>query len=174
MIIKNKQYGLVLITSLILIFVLALAVSSNIGGILIDEKIIANQKDHFIALEAAEAALREAENKLINQQVEPTNTLEDGTKVLPNGAAENENDTEAWCLVRNDDWWQIEANISSFTGASSPPQYIIEDLEYVQDSLVRGQQRDKVGRNFYRITAKGSGGTSTAKVILQTTFTKRY
>ena len=184
MIIKNKQRGVVLVTSLILILVLTLAVSVNMSGILVDEKIIANQKDHFIASEAAEAALREAENKIANQQVEPTNALSDGTTVLPADAAKHTNDTREWWLERDDNWWQneaIAANVTTATSVSSVSvssahqvNYVIETLEHVQDSLVIGQQRDELGRSFYRITARGRGGTSDAKVILQTTYTKRY
>ena len=170
--IKAKQQGVVLIVSLILILVLTLAVSSNMSGILVDEKIVANQKEHFLASEAAEAALREAENKITQQQVEPSNALTDGTSILPVGAAKLANDKREWCLERDDDWWDANGTTANFDGAINAPKYVIEDLAYVQDSLVTGQQLDKAGRKFYRITAKG--GTRTAKVILQTTFTKRY
>ncbi len=169
-----KQKGVVLIMSLVLLFVLSVAVSTNINAILVEEKVVINQKDRFLAMEAAESALREAEAKITQQQNEPSATFSDGSKLFTTDEPKNLNDTREWCVERNANWWKTQATEASFTGVTVKPRYVIEDYEHVQDSLVIGQQKDDLGREFYRVTARGVGGTDTARVVLQTTFTKRY
>ena len=171
---RNKQTGAVLITSLILLLVLTIAISSNVNNILIEEKVVSNQRDRLIAMEAAESALREAEAWVGAQTSEPNGTIDGSANVWSTDAPKESSNSNEWWLEKDSDWWETNATKANFSGATKEPYYLIEDYAYVQDSLVTGQQKDERGRNFYRITAKGTGGTDTARVVLQTTFTKRF
>jgi type IV pilus assembly protein PilX len=173
-----KQQGAVLITVLILTLGLTVLVLSQMDIIILDEKVIANQKDRSLAFQAAESAIREAENWLVNQATEP--------EPMTNGASnvwitDSPNANHEWWMHNNNTWWKSTASQAMSAQSDLPgidpnnkPRYIIEHYAYVQDTLVSGQQRDELGRDFYRITARGYGGTETARVTLQSTYTRRY
>lgn len=170
----KKQTGAVLITVLILLLVLTISISANVNNILIEEKVVTNQRDRLIAMESAESALREAETWVGTQITEPIGTVDGSGNIWSTDAAKETSESNEWWLDKDADWWENNASKADFSGATKEPYYVIEDYAYVQDSLVMGQQKDNRGRNFYRITAKGTGGTNTARVVLQTTFTKRF
>ncbi|HHC73782.1 MAG TPA: pilus assembly protein PilZ [Thiothrix sp.] len=173
-----KQQGAVLITVLILTLGLTVLVLSQMDIIILDEKVIANQKDRSLAFQAAESAIREAENWLVDQATEPEPMTNGASNVWVTDAPSANNE---WWMYNDNTWWKSSASQamaaqSDLPGieASNKPRYIIEHYAYVQDTLVSGQQRDELGRDFYRITARGYGGTETARVTLQSTYTRRY
>ena len=175
LVIKQQQKGVVLITSLILLLVLTLAISTSLNTVLIEEKVVANQRDRLIAMEAADSALREAEKWITDLKSEPVDSLDGSISgVWSTDAPQVADPSKEWWLERDANWWESEVAQAKFSGVSNSPRYVIETFDYVQDSLVAGQQKDERGRNFFRITARGTGGTDTARVLLQTTFTKRF
>ena len=57
------------------------------------------------------------------------------------------------------------------------PKYIIEDLGEIQDtggSLSLPSNYKSSGKNLFRITARGKGGTDAATVMVQSTYEKRF
>jgi type IV pilus assembly protein PilX len=181
---NNKQRGAVMITVLILSMVLTVAVISQMNITLLDEKIVANQKNRHIAFQAAEGAIREAEIWL-EEQAEVPSPLEDGAGSIWSLGSPKQDDADAaewWMANANDnEWWQgngLEAltqvdDLPNINDEEYRPRYIMEYYAYVQDSLVTGQQKDEQGRNFYRITTRGFGGSDSARVTLQTTYSRR-
>lgn len=187
---KNNQHGAVMITVLILSMVLTVAVMSQMNIILLNEKIVANQKYRQVGFQASEAAIREAEEWLENEAFSPLPA--DSDQVLSLMEGEEGHDINQWALHKDSDWWKSNG-ISALTDLSKlpdvdgdgvndlpnidddnyRPRYIMEYYAYVQDSLVTGQQRDEQGRNFYRITTRGFGGSDSARVTLQTTYSRR-
>lgn len=174
-VLKNKQKGVVLITSLILLLVLTLAISTSLNTVLIEEKVVANQRDRLIAMEAADSALREAEQWIVDLESEPVDSADGSVSgVWSRDAPQTGVPSKEWCIERDAAWWESNIAQAEFSGTSNSPRYVIETLDYIQDSLVAGQQKDESGRSFFRITSRGTGGTDTARVLLQTTFTKRF
>jgi len=177
---RVKQRGAVLITVLVLTLGLTVLVLSQMDIIILDEKVIANQKDRSLAFQAAESAIREAENWLVDQATEPEPMTNGASNVWVTDSP-NLNANPEWWMHMDDAEWKSYANQAMTAQSDLPgidpnnkPRYIIEHYAYVQDTLVSGQQRDELGRDFYRITARGYGGTETARVTLQSTYTRRF
>lgn len=173
----KSQQGAVMVTLLILTTILSMLVVSQMNIVMLDEKVIANQKDRSLAFQAAESAVREAEEWVVTQVSEPEPTTDGGTNVWVTDAPGTD---DQWWLSSDNDWWigngvqsMSDKNLPNISDANKP-RYIIEHFAYVQDTLVVGQKRDELGRDFYRITARGFGGTDTARVTLQSTYTRRY
>lgn len=58
------QRGMALVLSLIFLIIVTLLSMSSMQGSMIQNRMAASQRDHTMALQAAEAALRDAENQL--------------------------------------------------------------------------------------------------------------
>lgn len=180
----HSQRGAVMITVLILSMVLTVAVISQMNITLLDEKIVANQKNRHIAFQAAEGAIREAEIWLEEQEEVPSPVDDGAGNIWSLGAPQaSSSDTEEWWMTggNDNDWWRdngLEAltqadDLPNIDDDNYRPRYVMEYFAYVQDSLVTGQQKDEQGRNFYRITTRGFGGSDSARVTLQTTYSRR-
>jgi len=50
---------------------------------------------------------------------------------------------------------------------------VIEEKSFVADSLEMGQGLPS-GRDYYRVTARGSGGSDLSRVLLQSTYVTRF
>ena len=62
-------------------------------------------------------------------------------------------------------------------GVSQQPQFIIEDLGMIADnkgSLLMPANYKSSGKNLFRITARGTGSSSNAVVMVQSTYEKRF
>lgn len=60
----SQQQGMALVLSLIFLTIVTLLSLSSMQGAMIQNRMAASQRDHTVALQAAEAALRDAENQL--------------------------------------------------------------------------------------------------------------
>ena len=66
-----KQYGVVLIISLVLLFTLTLIAVSSMGTSRLEQQMTANMRDRQIAFQAAETALRDGERFVQNATKRP-------------------------------------------------------------------------------------------------------
>ena len=152
---RHYSKGSVLIISLILLLVLTLVVTSMLETISLEEKMAGNLRNHDLAFQAAEAALREGETIL-------------GSKSQTVISALSCNISLDSVDFRNDDW----SNACLYTSGTlakvaEAPRYYLEALDQVATSLLMGTGSSKC---FFRITARGVGADSTAQTILQSTF----
>lgn len=174
---KRRQRGLVLITSLLFLLMLTIIGITALSTTTLEEKMAGNTRDLNIAFQAAEAALRDAENWLAQQSSEPTAVSTCASppcdvwqsNVLPD------------LSTQTDSWWQANAReyrtsgTREITEAGADPRHVIEFLKTVSDTLRRGHEyAPEPGNSYYRVTARGTGGTSTAQAVVQSTFVKRY
>jgi len=61
------------------------------------------------------------------------------------------------------------------TEVANAPRHVVEYMGFVEDSLnYPTYTNPQTGRDFYRITARGEGGTEKTAVLLQSTFAWRY
>ena len=172
---SQRQNGAVLIISLFILLIMTLVGITSMSTTSLEEKMAGNMRDKNIALQASEAALEDGEGWLAALGAEPADTTSCGSppcdvwvlNVLPNLGDQSQS------------WWQTNAREYGAAGTkdisdvSTDPYFVIEAQSYVRDNLDSGQN-PPTGRPFYRVTAKGTGGTDDAKAILQSTFVKRF
>ncbi|MDJ0806798.1 MAG: pilus assembly protein [Gammaproteobacteria bacterium] len=175
----RTQQGAVLIVSLIILLVMTLIGLSAMRSTTLEERMAGNARNEESAFQAGEAALRDGEDMIQNFSPEPIPTA-DGTSdvwILDAPDPDTTNAIAWWNEPGRDKaWWDAngKAYSGSLTDLGSSPRYIAEAAEFIGDSLNVGQQLDGSGKNFYRITAYGTGGNDLARVLLQSTYARRY
>ena len=177
--INHTQRGAVLIISLIMLLLMTILGITAMRTGLLEEKMAANSRDQTLAFQAAEIALRDAETWLMSQATEPLPT-DDGSNRVWNADILDPvaNNAIGWWQEpnRNAAWWTAnsEAFAPNIDNVNSSPLTITEYHQYISDDLVVGDGNADAGRVFYRITAKGTGGSDQSRVLLQSTTAKRY
>ena len=187
-----RSRGAALVTALVvLIAVLIVAVSAATAA-LNAEKSARNERDRHIALQAAEAALADAERDI--QALDPASPraamFAPGSALgFADGCAKRAKDpgqglcshveapgVPAWisAALADDD----AVAYGTFTGAAmptgagtlpaKPPRYIIELMPFPR----AGEDAAQPTANFYRITAIGFGSRPSTKVVLQSFYRK--
>jgi type IV pilus assembly protein PilX len=177
--------GFSLIAILLLVVVLASLAVAGMGAGVMQERMAGNARDRNLALQAAEAALRDAE-----ADVEANITLESafsldctaGLCLPPSMTASAPTSTPLWKSLD----WSAAANRSRAYGAATsaaalpsvaaPPRYVIERLPPLPP--VSGTSADASAplddaAQAYRITVRATGVRDTTVVILQSTYIKR-
>jgi type IV pilus assembly protein PilX len=156
--INKHQSGAVLVISLIMLLLLTLIGVTGMQTTGLEEKMAGNMRDRNLAFQAAESALSAAEASL-----SPTlpNFVTSGTNGYYSSAA-------AMPAIDSDTFWAT-GNTHTYSGdtlvgidSSLQPRYIIQDLGCATATCP--------GVHNYRITARATGGTSSAVVILQSVF----
>jgi type IV pilus assembly protein PilX len=166
---RRQQRGATLIIALLFLSILAILGVTSISGTTAEEKMSANTRDQNVAMQAAEAALRDAERDITN-----TNT---SFRVVTATSQFVAACTSALCAqgaaTTNLDDTLKSAYYGQFTGElpiqgpAAQPRYMIELLTAVPPQVpapASGQIRN------FRITAKGYGRNLATVVILQTVY----
>jgi type IV pilus assembly protein PilX len=157
----KQQRGAVLAVSLIMLLLLTLIgiTSAQVTGL--EEKMTGNMRARNMAFQASETALRAAET-FLTQATLPAFT--------PTGINNGLYSETATPPKQNDNWLSFNYSTTTFSQTASQPLYVIQRLNNIgKSSLDAGDYTDN---EFYRITARGVGGTSNAVVVLQS-FYKR-
>jgi len=168
----NEQKGAALIVSLIILLVITMLGLTAIQNSSLQERMATAMVDRSIAFEAAEAALRDAQAWLDGQTTRPTGGTSGNPDVWAGGGAlvtAIGADAEDWSASD----WAAHSRAYSHTiaNASAAPRYVIEEMQFVPDSLDAGST---VGIWYYRVTARGLGGSSNAEALLQASLRKRF
>lgn len=182
---RPQQTGTVLLVAMIMLLVMTLLGISSMRGTALEERMAGNWRDQNIALQAAEAALREAERSLPNVRPEPQGTVADGCDEVDCLVFEMDTDDSATFnyLLSSDtgkkNKWRSRATEyhTAIAGASAQPRYLIEARGIVRDSLTSGFGYDTSTEGWmdmYQITAEGYGQTQEGSRILQIIYAKRY
>ena len=175
----SKQSGVVLFISLVMLLILTVLGLSSVQTTTLQERMARNARDTNLAFQAAESAVKDAE-KLI----ETFNSLVSFTAGGANGAGFYfEGDYDATTNWAGRNWMSGNGYIEASTyieGVAEPPKYIIEHLKTVvsdNDTLNLdniGQDSGSGRAQIFRITVYGTGGTSTAHVMIQSTYGKNF
>lgn len=176
------QRGAVLITGLIFLVVLTLLGTTALQGTLLEEKMAGNLRDETLAFQAAEAALRSGE-RFLEQVTLPEFNGSDGLYHHACSAkAEDEDIDESFLCTTTPDpvaemKWNAgdsrEIDVVAMEGVASQPRYFIEQLPSVPlmgDGGSAQQSGTSLNANMFRIVARGTGGTETAAILLQSTY----
>ena len=159
------QRGAALVVSLIMLLLLTILGISGMQSTVFEERMAGNARDANTAFQAAEAALRDAEDYLNNNAaIGPFN----GT----NGFYAQDGAPAPADIEQDANWPASPRSYSaSMSGVAAQPTYIIEHLRPAPDpdsSLAADEPLPDSG--MYRITARGAGGSSHALSVLQSTF----
>lgn len=165
---NQSQRGATLIVGLIMVLVMTVIGLSAIRGSGLQEQMAGNMRDRQLAFQAAEAALREAEDGLnIPPEAYPVGTAGHIESLDESGSA----------FWRDFDNWQADAaNYSEdIDYVNARPQFLVESVDFYSSGvdgssvdlaslLSRGMERR------YRVTARAVGGSTDAVVILQSNY----
>jgi type IV pilus assembly protein PilX len=171
---RSRQTGAALVTGLIFMLVLTIIVVSALRSATLEERMAANARNRQLALQAGEAALREAE-AFINARGAPFDPFQPAsfTADCANGlcTVPVSGGTPKWKTIN----WNDTANTRTFANAASnldgvavQPRYIIEIAGFPIPPAP-GQPCNPV---LYRVTARGVG-MDNSEVFVQTMFRQR-
>lgn len=175
------QSGAVLIISLIMLLLLTLIGASSMQSTSLEEKMAGNIRDENLAFQAAETALRAGES-IVTLNPPAFSVGGNGTggtglyTTIGNGAQAS----GYWQTVD----WSSNTAVATYTGGAlnyinSAPRYIIEELPSTTStstasntggSLESGTASSPQTVSWYRITARGTGGSDNAVVIVQSIY----
>jgi type IV pilus assembly protein PilX len=172
----KQQSGAVLFICLILMLLLTMIGVTGTQVTSLEEKMAGNMRDKNLAFQAAESALRAGEQSARDTEAAAVKIIcPDTLNTNPagfflardancDGTAEN---TIVWDNID----WDTQSVLyvgNALSGLSANPRHIVEDMGVVCTSITVPCPGADLKRN-YRITARATGGTTDALVILQTT-----
>lgn len=167
----GQQRGTALIISLIILLLMTLLGVTGMQTTLVQERIAGNVRDRNLAFEAAEAALRQGESYLAdNAVVGPFN----GANGLYQPVASGDPRWEVVTWTNQSHVQPVDFSVQGTTLARNPA-YIIEELAPAPADPTGSLAADAPlpTMRFYRITARGWGGSDMAVVQLQTVFRRQ-
>ncbi|MGH8543455.1 MAG: pilus assembly PilX family protein [Gammaproteobacteria bacterium] len=178
MYLRNRQKGAAIFIALIMLLVMTIIGITASQTTTLEEKMAGNLRDQTLALQAGEAVLRWTETWVGQQVSEPT----------PVAACGSGCDDTVWVLnkitpdLTSAALWSTASVRSNYTGlpitgpgkVAAQPKSVVEEHSFIKDSLNQGKQNDISGQMFYRLTANGTGGTTSAQALLQSTYSRRY
>ena len=167
---RHRQSGTALVVAMLFLVILGMLGVTTMTATTLEERMAGNTRDRDVAMQAAEAALRDAERDLTAPPGGRTVTVAmfvpactgalctEGAPVLTNIG-----DTSKSAFLG-----QFTGELAMMQGPAVQPRYIVELLNTLPPQVPvppAGQQvRD------FRITAKGFGRNTDTVVILQTVF----
>lgn len=176
-----REQGVVLIFCLVFLLILTMMGVASMDSAMFEERMAGNMQDYNEALQAAESALRTAEDWLLAQATRPAISVDGSTRVRALDALDpSADDSLHWWQdnARNTSaWWHQNAiTAPANEGFATLPHYIIEEMSTSTSGQSLGigsglQARTSV---FYRVTARGSAQEGAAVVQLQSIFVKGY
>ena len=174
-----KQTGVALIVALIMLLLLTIIGVTGMQTTALEERMAGNMRDKELAFESAEAALRDAENFM-----ETVFTLgafnADGTDGYYDNSVR-----ELW---KNVDWKGTDTGNSNKAVAASSSIPGVETGQYVIQYIADSEEEDASGgvnlnnigqgtgggnTSVFRITARGTGASGTATVVLQSIYGRK-
>jgi type IV pilus assembly protein PilX len=180
------QSGAVLVVSLLLLMVMTILALGASQATRMQQRMAGNARDHDLAFQSAEAGLRTGE-RLVDDptvtaapypcssgrcQIYELNILSSNVAYQPVSWW----NSQAWSYAGTTAW---SATTSSAIGGSAglagaDPQFFVEEVEEVTDTLTIPPSGPPPSRMYYRITSSGQGGSAAAQVVLQSTFARRF
>ncbi len=150
------QQGVALVVGLILLLVLTLIGLTSMRSAVMEERMAGHFRDRDLALQAAEAALRDAEAFIVG------NAITEGSGGVYNGSngllGRTDEEPDYLSMI----WDDSNSRFRSFPRVSQNPRYVIKML----DKTTSGGQTITI----FRITARGVGRNPNTRVFVQSTY----
>jgi type IV pilus assembly protein PilX len=181
---RSPQRGFSLLAVLMMMVVLAFLALGALNTSVIQERMAGNARDRELALQAAEAALRDAETHIeasLTADSSFVTACTNGLCMPASMAASGAVSTLRWKTI---DWssaagksraYGSATNATALPDVAAQPRYIVELLPVLPPPA--GQSAN-LGSNTtapqaFRITARGVGQRDTTVVVLQATYIKQ-
>jgi type IV pilus assembly protein PilX len=152
---KKKQTGVALAISLIVLLLMTILGVTNMRVNNLEEKMAGNTRDINISFQAAESALRQGENFILNNPLDTTYTGSNGLLRI----ADTEPADFFTYTWDNTDSQPAQNPNPSFNLAANP-RFVIKKLS------------QSGGNTFFKITARAVGRSAGAQTILQEYFVR--
>ena len=170
---SKRQTGIALFISLVLLLVLTIIGVSAVQTTSLEERMARNTHDSILAFQAAESALREAEQVVAGAIVSTAVFDPAGNNGLYQAAPFGQQ--EHWAVPVTWTGGNSRIATTAVTGVAEQPRFIVEWVATVQREENQGVLTSTYASLFdrievFRITARGVGGTTDATVVLQSTF----
>jgi len=192
----SRQRGVALLVALMFLIVLTLLGLAAMRTTTLEERMAGGSRDYNTALQAAEAALRDAENDLKGTGITVGRIISTGSFPgayigVGNGfgcntvGATSPNaglcviDTEYRQLYNNTTWidWNGTSTVvyGTWTGAAAingvarPPRYVLEWMQFV-DTKNKGPNNGASDTYYVRVTARAWGANAQTQVTVQEIF----
>jgi type IV pilus assembly protein PilX len=170
---QRTQRGAILVTSLLILLILTVIGITAMQVTRMQERMAGNSRDTSLAFQGSEAALRDAELQLFGYMIEPIKCIDPSEAC----ATVYERNTMASMPDNPADWWDETASEYGVDGEDElteqglleDPRFAIEELAHVRNCMV---QNECDRRTVYQVTARSTGGSGEAGVVLQTTYAK--
>lgn len=158
----RSERGAALVVALVFLLVMTVLGVSSMSTTTLQERMAGNLRDQNLAFQAAEAGLRAGE-EFLQQATLPVFSGANGLLQLEDEAGS----AEFWSAY---DWAANGRLAPEVAHVAERPRYVIEELPSVpaEGDSVRFDALPDIA--FYRVTARGVGGTEDAVAILQTTY----
>ncbi len=177
-----RQRGVALVMALVFLLLLTILGVAALNTTSLEEKMANNVKDRNLAFQAAESALIVAENwtyTQIGKPVFPNNPIGLYTPVTSDTDADPNWKESTWStnnvvIYPNTPGQTVSGSLGKI---QNQPKYIIEDMGETPESggsLVLTSSYKSKGTTVVRITARGTGGTDAAVVMLQSTYSRAF
>jgi type IV pilus assembly protein PilX len=179
----RQQRGAVLVVSMLLLLVMTVLALGAAQTTRLQERMSSNMRDRDLAFESSEAGLRNGERIIDSLTVAPSPCTSGRCQVydrniLPTSLGFQTPawwNTNAWAYVTDQTFSSTRGTAIKGTGmAGADPQFVVEELEEVTDTLTVPPTGPPPSRIYYRITSAAQGGTAQAQVVLQSTFARRF
>jgi|TARA_B110000196_G_C21042836_1_gene613341 type IV pilus assembly protein PilX len=180
---KQKQEGIVLFMSLVMLLLLTILGVSSIQTTSLQQRMARNANDGTLAFQAAEVALRDGEDLLeeLNNLTDFGDPLDDLEGNEANGyyfeAAPG--DPPNWKNLGDWTGGGFRTSETQITGAEQP-KYIVEHVQTIiadADALNLDNIGEDIGAGrteVFRVTARGYGASADAQVMIQGTYGKQF
>lgn len=178
----QRQHGAVLVVSLLLLLVMTVLALGASQSTRLQERMAGSTRNQDLAFQAAEAGLRAGERLVDNplMMTPPLPCSKPPCMIYERGILEKSFSSQNQAF-QSREWWSGVAqnyaatNLISGTGlAGRDPQFYIEEIEEVPDALSIPPTGPPPSRVYYRIVARGEGGTKNAQVVLHSTYARRF
>lgn len=173
---QKRQQGVALITTLFMLLLMIIIGMAGMRTSTLEERMSANLRDRSIAFQSAESAMTEAE--AIAESLVHLAQFQDGT---PGYYSSTDNLDSPWETINWTDNNEVVVSTTTvLPEAADFPRYIIEHFTEVtseENKLNMGNYGQNVGAGdfeIFRVTALGTGASTTSKVMVQTSYGKRF
>jgi type IV pilus assembly protein PilX len=184
----RQQRGAIMVISLLLLLIMTVLALGASQATRMQERMAGNARDHDLALQSAEAGIRAGERLIGSMLAAPLPVVAPPSCVAPNCQVYERGRPDAASSTplayRADPWWTANSwrydpvpyAIGGTAMATKDPDYLIEELEEVSDSLAVATSGGPSSstRMYYRITSRGVGGSDTSVVVLQSTWAQHF
>lgn len=184
----RQQSGAVLVVSMLLLLVVTVLALGASQSTRLQERMAGSQRNYDLAFQAAEAGLRAGE-RMVDDSAMTAPPLPCATESTPpckvyerdylNNLVSFEEQAfqpRAWWTARAQSY-AASTLIAGAAGeglAKADPQFYLEEIEEVPDALSIPPTGPPPSRVYYRIVARGEGGTTNAAVVLHSTYVRRF